>query len=191
MSGVALVCLACLIRGSWCVVIRLLAIISYLTISDRTCCAGVIFHATSGGSGQPPPNTTLNHMKRRPPCCGYCFAEVESGQHCSNRAHRAYHNGHEERDRGADGAPFWAHTPVSSGPTEGHTPAHVHSHSGCAPASRASCVSSALLRVRLRSARYRALAQAPVRVRFCRCTLYVIVRVQAASVRSCLFASRA
>ena len=34
VSGVALVCLACLIRGSWCVVIRLLAIISYLTISD-------------------------------------------------------------------------------------------------------------------------------------------------------------
>ena len=31
VSGVALVCLACLIRGSWCVVIR---IISYLTISD-------------------------------------------------------------------------------------------------------------------------------------------------------------
>jgi hypothetical protein len=54
VSGVALVCLACLIRGSWCVVIRLLAIIfiSYLTISDVPCCA-VLFSALRVGSGQP------------------------------------------------------------------------------------------------------------------------------------------
>ena len=64
VSGVALVCLACLIRGSWCVVIRLLAIISYLTISDVR--RGIPRYEWRLAANRLA-NTTLNHMKRRPP----------------------------------------------------------------------------------------------------------------------------